>query len=130
MPVAGVLLLVGAALLVVGCILPWFSVSGTDYNGFGDEAGESRDGPFFVGMAVILAAFGITLLAARRVLAVAIIAVVVASFSLIAGLADYGDVSDLTDAGFADGGPGLLVVILGSLCSLAGGIVALAKRRR
>jgi hypothetical protein len=120
----------GAVVMIIGCFLTWFTIRGVDVNGFTDLGDEDRDGPAFFGFAVILAAFGITTLAARRLLPIAILAVVLASFATIFALADYGDINDLEDLGFADGGPGLPVVIVGSLIALAGGIVALAKRRR
>ena len=123
-------MIAGAAVMIVGSFLTWFTIGGLDVNGFTDFGGEDRDGPVFFGFAVILAAFGITTLAARRLLPIAILAVVLASFAAIFAFADYGDVSDLEDLGFAEAGPGLPVVIVGSLIALAGGIVALAKRRR
>ena len=79
---------------------------------------------------MILAGFGITTLAARRLLPIAILAVVFASFALIFALVDYGDISDLEEVGLVEAGPGVPIVILGALIALAGGIVALAKRRR
>jgi hypothetical protein len=123
-------MIVGAAVIVIGSLLTWFTIGDTDVTGFTDLGGEEKDGPAFVGFAVILAAFGITTLAARRLLPIAILAVVFAAFALIFALADYGDVTDLEDLGLAEAGPGLPVVIIGALIALAGGIVALAKRRR
>jgi hypothetical protein len=130
-PTAAGLMIAGAVVMIVGSFLTWFTIGGLDVNGFTDFGGEDRDGPAFFGFAVILAAFGITTLAARRLLPIAILAVVLASFAAIFAFADYGDVSDLEDLGFVEkAGPGLPVVIVGSLIALAGGIVALAKRRR
>jgi hypothetical protein len=123
-------MIAGAVVIVIGSFLTWFTVGDTDVTGFSDLGGEDRDGPAFVGFAVILAAFGITTLAARRLLPIAILAVVFASFALIFALADYGDVSDLEDLELAEAGPGLPVVVVGALIALAGGIVALARRRR
>jgi hypothetical protein len=123
-------MIAGAVVIVIGSFLTWFTIGDTDVNGFSDLGGQDRDGPAFVGFAVILAAFGITTLAARRLLPIAILAVVFASFALIFALADYGDVSDLEDLGLAEAGPGLPVVVVGALIALAGGIVALARRRR
>jgi hypothetical protein len=120
----------GAVLMVIGSFLTWFSIGGEDITGFTELAGEERDGPAFVGFAVILVAFGITTLAARRLLPIAILAVVFASFALIFALVDYGDISDFEEAGIVEAGPGVPIVIVGSLIALAGGIVALAKRRR
>jgi hypothetical protein len=129
-PTAAGLMLGGAVVMVIGAFLTWFTIGDLDISGFTEFGGEERDGPAFVGFAVILAAFGITTLAARRLLPIAILAVVFAGFAVIFALADYSDVADLEDAGLAEAGPGLPVVIVGTLVALAGGIVALAKRRR
>jgi hypothetical protein len=86
----------------------------------------------FVFLGVVLGGLGIAMLAARRVLAVAIIAVVVAVFAVLAAIVDLNDVNDLhglLDENFTVG-PGLWVVLLGSLVALGGSIAALAKRRR
>jgi hypothetical protein len=120
----------GAVVMVIGSFLTWFSINDEDITGFTEVAGEGRDGPVFVGFAVILAAFGITTLAARRLLPIAILAVVFASFAVMFSLADYSDISDLEEIGVVEAGPGVPLVIIGSLTALAGGIVALAKRRR
>jgi hypothetical protein len=127
---AGGLLIGGAAVMVLGSFLPWFTINGEDITGFSELGGEDRDGPAFVVFAVILAGFGITTLAARRLLPIAILAVVFASFALIFALVDYGDITDLEDLGLVEAGPGVPIVIVGTLIALAGGIVALAKRRR
>ena len=110
--------------------MTWFEIAGESVSGFDELGGESRDGPAFTIFAVILAGFGIATLAAKRILPIAIIAVVVASFSVLAAFADISDVNELSDAGLATTGPGLPVVLVGSLIGLAGGIVALATRRR
>ncbi len=78
--------------------------------------------------------FGIAQLAARKVLAVAILAVVFTSFAVLAALADLADVSDAKDLASAFGlefntGPGLYVILVGSLVALGGAIATLAKRR-
>lgn len=143
--VGAVLLLVGSALLIVGSFLNWLSVDapslssfGLDlsFNGFGGE-GETKDGPVFVFLAVVLAAFGITLLAARKVLAVAILSVIAAVLALLAAAIDVADVRDAVDdlkaldpTFEATMGPGLWVVLAGAIVALAGGIAALATRRR
>jgi hypothetical protein len=120
----------GAVLMVIGSFLTWFSIDGQDVTGFTELAGDERDGPVFVGFGVILAAFGITTLAARRLLPIAILAVIFAGFGVIFSLADYSDISDFEEVGLVEAGPGVPIVIIGSLIALAGGIVALAKRRR
>jgi hypothetical protein len=124
----------GAALMVVGSFMTWFSIEDADFTGFTELGGEERDGPAFVGFAVILAAFGIATLAARRLLPIAILAVVLSGFALIFAVADFADVNNVgVDSPFeltVTAGPGLPVVAVGALIALAGGIVALAKRRR
>jgi hypothetical protein len=120
----------GAAVMVIGSFLTWFTINGEDITGFSELGGEDRDGPAFVTFAVILAGFGITTLLARRLLPIAILAVVFAAFALIFAFADYNDITDLEDIGLVEAGPGVPIVIVGTLIALAGGIVALAKRRR
>ena len=79
---------------------------------------------------MILAGFGVTTLVARRLLPIAILAVVIASFSTLAAIVDWSNVRDAVDFVGASTGPGLPVALVGSLVALAGGIVALATRRR
>ena len=113
-PTAGWLLIGGAAVMVLGSFLTWFTIGGEDFTGFTELADETRDGPAFVGFAVILAGFGITTLAARRLLPIAILAVVFAWFALIVAFVDYGDISDLEEAGLVEAGPGVPIVIVGT----------------
>lgn len=143
--VGSVLLILGGALMVVGSFLNWLSVDaptltsfGVDlsFNGFGGE-GETKDGPVFVFLAVVLVAFGVTMLAAKKVLAVAILSVVVASLALLAAYVDVKDVRDsidelktLDNAITATMGPGLWVVLAGAVVGLVGGIATLAVRRK
>ena len=139
--VAGsVLIIVGAAMMIVGSFLTWFSLDvglggSESFNGFASDGGDMRDGPVFVFLAVVVGGLGLALLLARKVLAVAIIAVVFASFSIMAALADISDVSDAKDTlgvfgGALKWGPGLWVILVGTLVALGGSIAALAKRRR
>lgn len=135
-PIAAILLLVGSAVMVVGSLLPWLEGFGETVNGFDeDEDGDSNSGPAYVFFAVVFTGFAITFLAARRVLAVAIISVVLAAFAVLAAFGDLGDANDTKDLvnafdGDASIGIGIPVVILGAFITLAGSIVALAKRRR
>lgn len=132
-----ILILVGAAIAIVGSFLNWFSVpaENIDVTGFTEFEGETRDGPAFVFFGVVLAGFGIAMLAAGRVLAVAILSVIASALVVLVGLADLGDVNDVKEfiealGGELEIGPGLPVIVVGGLISLAGSIVALAKRRR
>ena len=112
-PTAAWLLIGGAVVMVLGSFLTWFTIGGEDITGFSELGGEDRDGPAFVVFAVILAGFGITTLLARRLLPIAILAVVFAGFSSIFALVDYGDISDLEDVGLVEAGPGVPIVIVG-----------------
>ena len=110
---------------------------GESFNGFSsaiDITGEkvTNDGPVFAFFAILAIGAGITFLAARRVLALAIVVLVFEVFALFAALADIGDMSDLKDLGGSDvtTGAGLYVVLIGTLVAVAGNIVAIAKRRR
>lgn len=132
---AAILLLAGGALTILGCALTWFEANGvtvTGFTTFGEE--DVNDGPFFTFMAVLLIAFGITFLAARRVFVLAIIGVIAAGIVILAGIGDYSDVRDFKEVfgefGDISIGPGLPIVILGGLVSLAGSILALTKRRK
>jgi len=129
--------------MILGSFLTWFSLDafGTSqsFNGFtSGGTGDVRDGPVFVFLAVVVGGLGVALLAARRVLAVAIVAVVFSVFSLLAARADLSDVSNAKKLfaalspgeGGVSWGPGLWVILLGSLLALGGSIAALAKRRR
>lgn len=133
------MLIVSGVGLVLGSILNWITIDGTSMNGFSNESlnldGDSPGGGAFVFFAVLLTGFGIAQFAARKVLAVAILAVVFASFALMVALAEMSDVSDalsLTRLFGAQGswGPGVPVLVVSSLLGLGGGIATLAKRRR
>ncbi len=134
-PMAGYLCIAGGVLLILGSALNWFSFFGEDYNGFSEVSGDTKDGPMFVFFALLAIGAGITFLAAKRVLAVAITILVFEVFAVFGALADLGDVSDAKD--IADSaeidfttGPGLYIVLLGAVLAVAGNIVAIAKRRR
>lgn len=129
-PLAAWLMIAGAALLVVGSFLPWFSIDDTSFSGMDEIGGDSRDGPVFVGLAVIIAVLGIITLLKRRILGVVIAALVLAAFALMAGIIDFGDVQELADFSGADAGIGLPVIILGAALAAAGSIVGLVKRSR
>lgn len=139
--VAGVLLFVGAALAVVGSVLTWGTFPDEvvalglprTFNGFTELAGESKDGPFFVGFAVILAAFGITLLLAKRITALLIIGAILAGFGAVAAVIDLLDVADPDGVPAAmqpSVGVGLPVVIGGFVLAFAGSLIGLLRGTR
>lgn len=124
----------GGALVILGSFLTWFTILGTSYTGFSSDDSGSKDGPVFLVLGLLVLAFGIAQLVARKVLAVGILAIIVSVLSLVAALADIGDVSDAVDlAGTlgvdASSGPGLWIILFGSLVALAGAIATVAKRR-
>jgi len=135
---AGSLLLIaGGAITIAGCFLKWFSGGGESANGFTEGLDDLTvigidlvPGGAFVVLSVLAIGFGIAQLAAKKVLAVAILAVVFASFGVLSAMSNLGDLSDLADIFGIEKGPGMYVVALGNLLALAGGIATLAKRRR
>jgi len=129
-------MIAGAFVVIVGCFLPWLTVEGDSFNGFAeDDSGDSNDGVVFLVLAVAVLGFGITTLVAKRLLPIAILTVVFASFILLGSIADLSEVSDAMDVGERFDldisiGAGLPIILVGSGGALAGGIVALATRRR
>ena len=129
--VAAWLMIAGAIVIAVGCFLPWLTFRGESFNGFDDLSGpfddESATGIVFMFFAVVMLAFGITTIAAKRLLPIMIIGIVVAAFSTLGAIAEY---SDYDDAFSGDMGAGLPVVALGSALALAGAIAGCSVRRR
>lgn len=130
---AGMLVL-GGVLLIVGSFITWFSILGESYTGFSSGDSGSKDGPVFLFFGVVVLAFGIVQLMARKVLAIGILAIVMSALALLAALADIGDVRDAVDLADSIGidassGPGLWVILIGALIALAGSIATVAKRR-
>lgn len=159
--VGGLLMLVGLALAVAGCILPWVNSSDGSLNGFDvfycddelecvatsdpdptitDLYGNSInefESPAIAAVfgIVIMTAFAIVLLAAGRVLAIAIIALIMSIFGVLAGLLFVALAAGTEFVnGFevpADGiGIGVLLHLLGALVTAAASIVALVQRNR
>ena len=129
-PVGGVLMVAGAGIVGVGCFLPWLEVLNESINGFDEGPDDVALGPGLIFLALVVFGMGITTLAAKRILAIAIIGIVAAAFCLAAGAAQLADYSDFADFVGGDIGAGLVVVVVGSLIALAGAIVTTAKRRR
>jgi len=145
-PVGAWLLIVGGVAMAVATFLNWYTFESTfvgdstDINGYDDtfdpETFETvtNTGAAFMMFAIVSAGFGIAQLFAKRVLSVAIIAVVFASVALIVWLGEWALTSERKDSLLADMtltiGPGLWVLLVGAVASLAGAIATLAKRRR
>jgi hypothetical protein len=131
-PVGGWLMVIGALVAGLGAFLPWLTVSDVTINGFDEGPDEAALGGGVIFFGLVLLGMGITTLAAKRILPIAIIGIVSAALLLLVGAAQLADYSDYADIPFIDAeiGPGLPVVVLGSLVALAGAIVTCARRRR
>lgn len=133
---AAALIVAGAISSAIAVFLPWLTAEGETQTGTGvflNKDFELYDSPgsgvlFF---AAALLGLGIALFFAGRVLAVAIIAIVVASIALFVGLAMVGIVSDTKDlVGTGSLGIGVILLTPAAGLSLAGSIWATSKRRR
>lgn len=145
---ACLVIVAGAVLAVIGCLLKWFelrgggesiSANGFDIQDFNDGTFDSlkfpAPGEAIVVFAVIAAAFGVAMLLAKRILGLAITCIVCGAFLVLFAAGDLGNASDvksLVDLGDAEFsyGPGMYVVLVGGIATLVGGIMATAKRRR
>ncbi len=134
------LLIVGSAVLIVGAFTPWLRVEG-----FGENAtanaftrltnGRAPAGSALVFFGVVTAGLGIAMVAAKRVLSVAIIAVVFAAFNVLVAIVHVSKVRDqkaLFDLFSAETtwGVGPFLAVGGGLIALGGAIATLSKPRR
>ncbi len=138
------LTILGSLITIVGVFLPWATGGGNSYNGmatFVDDTFTAFESPGAVSifLGVVTIGFGIAMFFAGRVLAVAILAIVFASFTLLWGLAVISIATDavavgnsLFDADEASGDPGFGAILqpISALITLAGAIVCTAKRRQ
>lgn len=127
--VAAWLMMAGAVVVAVGCFLPWLDAGPFSVNGFDDLSlfdDEAPSGYVFMFFAAVMVGFGITTLAAKRLLPIMIIGIVIGSFSLLGAIAELADYNDLP----IDLGPGLPVVLAGSALALAGAIAGCSRRRQ
>lgn len=130
-----ILIMVGSLISIVGVFLPWISGGGESQNGTGvfldsDFTLYDNPGAGVIVFAVVSAGLGIALFFAGRVLAVAIIAIVVAVIALLVGTAMASIASDTANFGDASVGFGAILQPIAPLVTLAGAIIATAKRRR
>jgi hypothetical protein len=137
---AGVMLLIGAALAALGSVLTWGEfpdavvVPGIPrtFDGFTELAGESTDGPFFAVFAAILAVFGVTLLLAKRITALLVLGGILAGFGAVAAVIDLLDVADPDGVPAAlqpSVGLGLPVVVGGFVLAFVGAVIGLVRGR-
>jgi hypothetical protein len=132
--VAGWLLIIGSLLVLVGVYLPWVSEGGDSISGMDNFLMSDftiMESPGVVALigGVIGLGFGIALLAAGRVLVVAILAVVFSAIGVLLGIGLVAIAADSADTVGADISIGAILQPIGPIVALAGSIVALAKRR-
>jgi hypothetical protein len=130
-----ILTLVGSLISIVGVFLPWVSEGGDSQNGTGvflssDFTIYENPGAAVIFFAVVTGGLAIALFFAGRVLAVAIIAIVMAAIALLIGIGMIGIASDTADFGDGSVGFGVILQPIAPLITLAGAIVATSKRRR
>lgn len=136
--VGGGLIVLGSILSIVAVFLPWADSGGQTFSGLDDyfwidgftfyNLDAPGVTPIVVG--IVMAGLGITLIAAGRVLAVAIIAIVGAAIASVIGIAMIGLMTSFIDAQGGNIGFGVILQPIAPLLSLAGAIAATAKRRR
>jgi len=141
-PLAAWLALAGAVFVVAGSFLPWGSFPqeiealnlDREFNGFtrlGD--GGVNDGPYFLGIAIVIAGLGVATLLAKRLLPVLIVGLALAAFGTWASIVDFTDIANsggrIPAALEPAAGPGLPIVIAGFVLAISGFVAGIAKRR-
>ena len=130
------LLVLGGVLMIVGSFLNWFDFDGATFNGFtsGLEDFTNVKGGIFDVLGALAVGFGVTQLAAKKILALGIIGAVTSAIGLIIGLKALSDVNDFVDLGRFLGfdvstGPGLYVATAGAIVATIGSLATIAKQR-
>jgi hypothetical protein len=125
-------MIAGAVIAAIGCFLPWLTIGDTTLNGFDEGPDDAALGGGVMFFAFVLVGMGITTLAAKRILPIAIIGIVAAALCLLVSAAQLADYSDFADVELFDAevGAGLPVIVVGSLIALAGAIITCSRRRR
>ena len=87
-PVPAILIAVGGALSVIGSFVTWFTIDGTSFTGFGSSSTDDtvKDGPVFLTMGIVLIVLAVILFVMKKVLGVAITAIVFAGLTAIFAL--------------------------------------------
>ena len=130
-----ILTIVGSIISIIGVFLPWLSEGGESQNGTGIFLGSDftiydNPGAAVICFGVVTGGLGIALYFAGRVLAVAIIAIVMAAIALLIGIGMVGIANDTADFGGGSLGFGAILQPIAPLITLAGAITATSKRRR
>ncbi|CAN5419614.1 hypothetical protein BH23ACT3_BH23ACT3_18330 [soil metagenome] len=128
------MLAAGGALAFVGTFLPWVNLSGDSLSGFDDlltSEGTVLEAPGLAAVVggVIAVALGITLVAAGRILAVAIVGIVLSAIGLLVGLGFVVIAADVASWTSGSIGIGAILQPIGPALALTGSIIATAKRR-
>jgi hypothetical protein len=136
---ASVLVLIGASMVMAGAVLPWlednsYRLTGTrtfwgrQNNGWREVIAPGR---FMIVLAVVVGVVGLVLLVMNRVVAVAVLGVIMSTISFFFNLACLSVVNDTQEKLQAGNiGPGVPIAIVGAAAALAGSILATARRRR
>ena len=134
MAIGGWLLVVGGGLALLGTFLPWVDLSGDSLSGLDEfltSEGTRLEAPGAASIVggIIAAALGITLVAAGRVLAVAIVGIVLSTIGLLVGLGFLVIAADVASWTSGSIGIGAILQPIGPAVALIGSIIATAKRR-
>lgn len=129
------LTIAGSIISIVGVFLPWLTEGGESQNGTGVFLGSDftiydNPGAAVIFFAVVTGGLGLALFFAGRVLAVAIVAIVMATIALLIGIGMLGIAGDTADFGGGSLGFGAILQPIAPLVTLAGAIFATSKRRR
>ncbi len=130
-------MIAGAAIALVGVFLPWATRSGRSRNGLDRFSwldgftfySIDSPGTFVIIGAVIMLGLGIAIVAAGRVLAVAIIGIVSGALGIVGGLIEVGLIASFADSENASLGVGVILQPIAPIISLIGAIIATATRR-
>lgn len=136
---AALLIIAGSVMVVAGAMLPWLEDSTYQLSGNRTFWGRQNEGwrevnapgRFMIVLAVVVGIVGIVLLVMNRVVAVAVLGVIMSTISFffnLACLSVVNDTQEKLDAGTI--GAGVPVAIAGAAAALVGSITATAKRRR
>jgi hypothetical protein len=131
----GGITLVGAALIIVGVLLPWVTIS---FGGLSENVSglDTDDGKIALGIGAVVALFGLIMLVKPTrgvLLGAGIVALILGVAQAIFSVIDLSDISDA--AGGVEGleasaGIGLYLTLGGAVVALVGGLMGILAARR
>lgn len=136
-PLVGIFVIVGAALAIIGCLLPWIDFASATANGFDggyltDSSGGGNDGILILVLSLAGAAFAVhyffgrSSLASGSVLALEAGAAAIAAYNLLRLIADIRDgCSGCNPLDYV--GMGLYVAIAGGLIAAGAALIGLRR---